>query len=204
MAEKEFTKGAKRVLDEGDEYVAGFMSLQIIDQDGYTKKTKGSAIESPWHLRKDGDNYVLHSVFPANHIFHQCIPSEPDHFLYGKWWLGEKAGKTTDIAELVEKDCPGIHKQLDGDKKDFEVEVRIPFLPDSNKKENMVMAKFVTKEQRFVTKVTDCYLTIPKAQWEGWKSYRLKLWRLNKAWGADDKDDKEEKDEKKEGEEEKK
>eukprot|EP00971_Amphidinium_carterae_P107273 2125259-Amphidinium_carterae.1 len=45
-----------------NQYVAGFMSLAILDQDGYARKTKGSQTEAPFHLRIDGDNYILESV----------------------------------------------------------------------------------------------------------------------------------------------
>mmetsp|Transcript_41151 Transcript_41151/g.94658 ORF Transcript_41151/g.94658 Transcript_41151/m.94658 type:complete len:213 (-) Transcript_41151:85-723(-) len=202
MADKEFTKGAKRVLDEENQYVAGFMSLAILDQDGYARKTKGSQTEAPFHLRIDGDNYILESVFRTDPVFHQCIPSETEQVLYlmGKWWMGEKHSATSEIAQLVLKECPAIHKQLDGDKKDFTVECMIPFLPEADKKENLVTATFTTKEQRFVTKVTKCSIVIPKAKWDAWRLFRLKLWRVSKAFGGNDEEDKD-KDKKEDGEE---
>mmetsp|Transcript_24367 Transcript_24367/g.44719 ORF Transcript_24367/g.44719 Transcript_24367/m.44719 type:complete len:212 (+) Transcript_24367:85-720(+) len=202
MSDKEFSKGAKRVLDDESQYVAGFMSLAILDQDGYARKLKGSQSEAPFHLRMDGDNYILESVFRTDPIFHQEIPAEKEFYIMGKWWMGEKHSATTEIAQLIVKDLGSIHKQLDGDKKDFTLECMIPFLPNADQKENLVMATFTTKEQRFVTKVTKCSIVIPKAKWDAWRLFRLKLWRISKAWGGNE-EDKEDKDKKEDGEGEK-
>lgn len=196
MTEKELTKGAKRILDENDENVCGFCLLQILDVDGYTKKTKGSAVEVPFHLvSTQGDAVVLEAQLALNPLFFLQISSEEGSYLFGQWWLGDaKRSKTNQICDLIPKDCHQIQKQLEGDKVDFVVEALVPFL--RNAPSRLVQVKFTTKEQRFVTKVVSAQVTLPKDVWQEWKQYRLKLWRSSKVWGGDDKDD----DEKKEGE----
>eukprot|EP00416_Gambierdiscus_australes_P045106 CAMPEP_0171106120 /NCGR_PEP_ID=MMETSP0766_2-20121228/64090_1 /TAXON_ID=439317 /ORGANISM="Gambierdiscus australes, Strain CAWD 149" /LENGTH=198 /DNA_ID=CAMNT_0011567129 /DNA_START=82 /DNA_END=678 /DNA_ORIENTATION=- len=196
MSEKELTKGAKRLLDEEDENVCGFCSLQLLDQDGYTKKTKGSNIQVPFHhASSEGDMIVLESVFPMNQLFYLQIPSEEGNNIYGRWWLGEKWSTNSQICELVVKDCVAIHKSLDGDKKDFILDAQVPFLRDSDTR--LVKVNVTVKEQRFVTKVARVTLQIPKAAWLEWKQYRLKLWRTSKMWGGEDKDDEKKDEEKK-------
>eukprot|EP00414_Alexandrium_minutum_P006874 CAMPEP_0113839202 /NCGR_PEP_ID=MMETSP0328-20130328/10952_1 /TAXON_ID=39455 /ORGANISM="Alexandrium minutum" /LENGTH=198 /DNA_ID=CAMNT_0000807797 /DNA_START=96 /DNA_END=692 /DNA_ORIENTATION=- /assembly_acc=CAM_ASM_000350 len=196
MAEKELTKGAKRLLDENDEYVCGFCSLQLLDQDGYGKKTKGSSIQVPFHLASsDGDMIVLESVFPMNQLFYLQLPSEEGFNLFGRWWLGEKWSTNTQICELVVKDCQAIHKALDGDKKEFTVDAQVPFLRESDTR--LIKVNITIKEQRFVTKVARASVQIPKASWLEWKQYRLKLWRMSKVWGGEDKDDEKKDEEKK-------
>mmetsp|Transcript_2838 Transcript_2838/g.5821 ORF Transcript_2838/g.5821 Transcript_2838/m.5821 type:complete len:199 (-) Transcript_2838:145-741(-) len=196
MAEKELTKGAKRLLDEGDENVCGFCSLQLLDQDGYAKKTKGSNIQVPFHLASaEGDMVILEAVFPMNQLFFLQIPGEEGNHLFGRWWLGEKWSTNSQICELVVKDCQSIHKSLDGDKKDFTLDAQVPFLRESDTR--LVKVNVTIKEQRFVTKVARASLQIPKSAWLEWKQYRLKLWRMSKVWGGEDKDDEKKEEDKK-------
>eukprot|EP00414_Alexandrium_minutum_P006775 CAMPEP_0113819670 /NCGR_PEP_ID=MMETSP0328-20130328/855_1 /TAXON_ID=39455 /ORGANISM="Alexandrium minutum" /LENGTH=191 /DNA_ID=CAMNT_0000787603 /DNA_START=117 /DNA_END=692 /DNA_ORIENTATION=- /assembly_acc=CAM_ASM_000350 len=188
--------GAKRLLDENDKYVCGFCSLQLLDQDGYGKKTKGSSIQVPFHLASsDDDMIVLESVFPMNQLFYLQLPSEEGFNLFGRWWLGEKWSTNTQICELVVKDCQAIHKALDGDKKEFTVDAQVPFLRESDTR--LIKVNITIKEQRFVTKVARATVQIPKASWLEWKQYRLKLWRMSKVWGGEDKDDEKKDEEKK-------
>eukprot|EP00933_Yihiella_yeosuensis_P045710 TRINITY_DN41114_c0_g1_i1.p1 TRINITY_DN41114_c0_g1~~TRINITY_DN41114_c0_g1_i1.p1 ORF type:complete len:205 (+),score=58.28 TRINITY_DN41114_c0_g1_i1:78-692(+) len=188
-AEKELTKGAKRILDEENENVCGFCAFFILDQDGYNKKTKGSAVEVPWHLKSaEGDNVVLEAELPANPLFFLQVASEEGNYFWGQWWMGDsKRTKTNQICDIVPKDCRLIHKGLDGDKTEFEVQAQVPFIKNSSSK--LVTVKLNTKEQKFVTKVTTAELILPKAIWMEWKQYRLKLWRSSKVWGGEDKDD---------------
>eukprot|EP00421_Protoceratium_reticulatum_P018687 CAMPEP_0168380460 /NCGR_PEP_ID=MMETSP0228-20121227/12371_1 /TAXON_ID=133427 /ORGANISM="Protoceratium reticulatum, Strain CCCM 535 (=CCMP 1889)" /LENGTH=202 /DNA_ID=CAMNT_0008393525 /DNA_START=44 /DNA_END=652 /DNA_ORIENTATION=+ len=199
MTEKELTKGAKRLLDEDDEYVCGFCSLQLLDQDGYAKKTKGSSIQVPFHLASaDGDMVVLEAVFPMSQLFFLQIPGEEGNYLFGRWWIGERWSTNSQICELVVKDCQAIHKSLDGDARGgstFSADAHMPFLRDCDARP--VKVSYATKEQRFVTKVARATLQIPRASWLEWKQYRLKLWRVSKVWGGEDKNDDEKKEEEK-------
>lgn len=196
MTEKELTKGAKRILDEPDENTCGFAAFFILDQDGYAKKTKGCALEVPWHLMSsEGDTVVLEAELPANPLFFLQVSAEEGNFFWGQWWLGDaKRTKTNAICDHIPKECKLIHKTLDGDKTDFEIQAQVPFLKDSSSK--LVTVKLSTKEQKFITKVVKAQLTMPKAAWVEWKQYRLKLWRASKVWAGEDKDDDEKKDDK--------
>jgi len=96
---------------------------------------------------------------------------------------------------LIPKDTQTISNKIEGDA--FVCNAEMPFLQNASSK--LVEVKFGTKEQRFVTKVMSAQVTIPKASWDEWKQYKLKLWRCSKSWAGEDKDkDKEEdKEEKK-------
>lgn len=196
MTEKELTKGAKRILDEGEENTCGFASFFILDQDGYGKKTKGSSVEVPWHLvSSEGADMILEAELPANPLFYLQVSSEEGNYFWGQWWLGDaKRSKTNAICDLIPKDCRLIHKALEGDKVDFECQAQVPFLKGSSSR--LVTLNFTTKEQKFVTKVTKATLKMPKESWLEWKQHRLRLWRASKVWAGEDKDDDEKKDEK--------
>jgi len=197
MTEKELTKGAKRLLDENDENVCGFCSLQLLDQDGYGKKTKGSSSQVPFHLAStEGDVVVLEAVFPMSALFFLQIPGEEGNYLFGRWWLGEKWSTNSQICELVVKDCQSIQRSLDGDKTEFSMDAQMPFLRGSDTR--LIKVNLTIKEQRFVTKVARATVHVPKAAWLEWKQYRLKLWRMSKVWGGEDKDEEKKDEEKKE------
>merc|ERR1712127_264162 len=108
-------------------------SLQLLDQDGYAKKTKGSSIQVPFHLAStEGDMVVLEAVFPMNQLFFLQIPGEEGNYLFGRWWVGERYSTNSQICELVVKDCQAIHKSLDGDKKEVVLDAQVPFLKDAD------------------------------------------------------------------------
>lgn len=190
---KELTDGAKKVLDENDEIFCGFSSLQILDSDGYVKKTKGSSIEGTLHLKEEGDNIVLESVFPLSPLFYLQIANEEGLYVFGRWWMADaKWGRTNQICNLIPKDCQGIQSKLEGT--EFVCDAEVPFLKDAPSR--LVKVKFGIKEQRFITKVIKTSVEIPKASWKEWKEYRLKLWRSSKSWAGEDKAAEEEKDKK--------
>eukprot|EP00401_Gymnodinium_catenatum_P056637 CAMPEP_0117502692 /NCGR_PEP_ID=MMETSP0784-20121206/23942_1 /TAXON_ID=39447 /ORGANISM="" /LENGTH=200 /DNA_ID=CAMNT_0005297979 /DNA_START=85 /DNA_END=687 /DNA_ORIENTATION=- len=196
MAEKELTEGAKKVLDEANEFVCGFCSLQILDQDGYVKKQKGSNIEAPLHFQSaDGDSVVLEAVFPLSPLFFLQITNEEGNFLFGRCWIGEGSwSRTGQLCTLIPKDTQSIANKLEG--AEFMVDAEMPFLQNSTTR--LLKVKVGVKEQRFVTKVVSCTLSIPKADWLEWKQYRLKLWRSSKSWAGVDKNEEKEKKEKEE------
>jgi len=197
MAEKKdekkpAVKVSTKILDENDELACGFCSFCILDQDGYVKKTKGSSIEAPWHLASsDADAVVLQADLPADMLFFLQISNEDNLYFYGEWWLADPAkNKHNGICNLIPKECKLIHKSLDGDRNDFEVQAQMPLIKG---------VKVKTKEQKFVTKCIQAELRVPKAQWIEWKESRLVLWRAGKSWkgegaGDDDKKDEEKND----------
>lgn len=192
---KQAEKTSTKILDENDELACGFCSFCILDQDGYGKKTKGSAAEAPWHLASsEGDVIVLQADLPANALFFLQISNEENTYFFGEWWLTDTAkNKHNQICDLIPQDCKGIHKSMDGDATDFEVQANMPLLQNSSSK--LVTVKVATKEQKFITKAVRAELRIPKSYWQEWKQRRLVLWKGSKSWkgegaGGDD-DDKE-------------
>eukprot|EP00440_Ansanella_granifera_P010692 gb/GFBE01011601.1/.p1 GENE.gb/GFBE01011601.1/~~gb/GFBE01011601.1/.p1 ORF type:complete len:208 (+),score=72.12 gb/GFBE01011601.1/:1-624(+) len=190
---KEAEKASKKILDENDELACGFCSFIILDQDGYAKKTKGCAVDAPWHLLKsDADSVVMQADLPANALFYLQIANEDGLYLYGEWWLGDAGkSKSNQICDLIPKECKLIQKALDGDKTDFEVQAQMPLLKNSSARP--ITLKVSTQEQKFVTKIVRAELTVPKSLWLEWKQQRLTMWRASKAWkgeGAGGDDDK--------------
>eukprot|EP00931_Biecheleriopsis_adriatica_P007292 TRINITY_DN108598_c0_g1_i1.p1 TRINITY_DN108598_c0_g1~~TRINITY_DN108598_c0_g1_i1.p1 ORF type:complete len:227 (-),score=78.60 TRINITY_DN108598_c0_g1_i1:66-686(-) len=197
---KEAEKASKKILDENDELACGFCSFSVLDQDGYAKKTKGAAVDAPWHLIKsDAETVVLRADLPSNALFYLQVSNEDGLYFYGEWWLADEGkSKTNQICNVVPKECKLIHKNLDGETTDFEVQAQMPLLKDSSSK--LVAIKLSTKEQKFVTKVVQAELTVPKPLWLEWKQQRLTLWRASKCWkgeaaGGDDEKKEEKKDE---------
>mmetsp|Transcript_16169 Transcript_16169/g.26227 ORF Transcript_16169/g.26227 Transcript_16169/m.26227 type:complete len:197 (+) Transcript_16169:29-619(+) len=180
------TEGAQKVLDEKDEYTCGFCALQILDQDGYVKKQKGSQLEAPFHVTStEGGMVTLEAQFSLNPLFFLQLLNEEGNFLFGRWWLGDaKWTRTNQICNLIPKDVQLLHQ---GEVAQFTVDAEIPFL--QNAPSNLAKVSFETKEQRFVTKVTKASVQIPQEKWMEWKQYRLKLWRSSKSWSGEDKAD---------------
>jgi hypothetical protein len=189
------TEGAKKVLDESNENACGFCALQVLDQDGYVKKTKGSQIEAPFHVTTTADSILLEAQFPLSPLFFLQLLNEEGNFIFGRWWLGDaKWSRTNQLCSLIPKDVQVLHR---GDISEFVVDAEIPFIKDAPSR--LAKVAFSTKEQKFVTKVTKVVVTIPKDAWDEWKQYRMKLWRSSKTWAGEDKDEKEDDKDKKEG-----
>lgn len=200
MAAAELTDGAKKVIDETDEYVCGFVALQVLDQDGYVKKQKGSQIEAPLHLAStEGDFVVLQADFAVNPLFYLQLTSEEGQYLYGRWWLGDaKWSRTNQICTLIPKLTQDVHKVLDTGTTEFTADAEMAFLKGAPSR--LLQVKLGTKEQRFVTKLISASVQIPKAAWAEWKQYRLKLWRSSKSWAGEDKSGKDDEEKEKKDE----
>uniref|UniRef100_A0A7S1APT1 Uncharacterized protein n=1 Tax=Noctiluca scintillans TaxID=2966 RepID=A0A7S1APT1_NOCSC len=193
----EMTDGAKRFVDEDDQNVCGFVTLQTLDSDGYAKKTKGTAIEAPFHLVSSGEEIVLEANFPANALFFLQISNE-DNYLFGRWWIGDATwSKTNQLCQVVPLRHKDIVKALEKDGSGtFTAGAEVPFLPRCSDSERLVRVNIETQEVKYVTKVVRVSVVIPKDLWNEWKQYRLKLWRRSKQWAGEDKtEDKKKKDE---------
>lgn len=199
------TEGAKKVFDEDNALASGFCGFQILDQDGYPKKHKGCAIEGPWFFESEGNTVALVAVFSPNPLFYLEISSEADKFLYGKFWLGEKASALGGIVSLIPKKGKVICDEMQDvpDQRNtsrFLMEAEMPLAGPG-----LIPVIVETKTRQLVTKVTKIRVEIPAEKWVMFKMMRLKFWRFSKAWGGEDKDKEKDKDEKKEdGEEEEK
>jgi len=190
----------EKFMDEGDESFTGFCCLQILDQDGYPRKTRGSAIEAPLFFEAKGGAagaVVLEAEFAADPLFYLQVANEEGVYLYGQWWTGAGGWcRTNQIGAIIPKETNKAHSEI-GDKGSFVADVEIPFLQNAGDK--LAKATFSVKEQRFVTKVVKVSLEIPADHWQELKRYRSKLWQSWKVWGGKDANEKK-KDEKKDAE----
>jgi len=179
--EKEEAKAKKKWFDEADENFCGFMSLQIVDTDGYAKKTKGMDIKGPMYLVSDAkaDTVVLEAEFSANPLFYCQVPNEESLLMFGKWWIGEKPSTLTTIGASIPKSCQAAHKDMEkSSTTEFSMEVEMPLLKGAPSR--LVSATIVTKEQKFITKVVKVSLKVPRASWMEWKQHRYRFKEFNK------------------------
>ena len=93
MAKKE-EEELKKFIDEGDERFTGFVQLQILDQDGYSRKVKGSCIEGPVFLTKRDGLVILETQFPSDPLFFLQIEDREGMHLFGQWTLAHPVHQT--------------------------------------------------------------------------------------------------------------
>jgi len=199
----ELSDGAKAILDENNENVCGFCSFEVLDHDGYVKKTKGCKIEAPFHhiteqvMSGDGDSVVLQSYFSTNPLNFLQI-SFDESFLAGKWWFsGNDWSRTNQLCILLPKQMKLISDELEGATQ-FSVQAHIPFLRQASSR--LVEARFAVQTQRRISKVVGVEIRIPMEAWLEFKQYRLKLFQVVEIWKKDDKKKNDKKEEEGRGE----
>jgi len=179
-------KAKKKWFDESDENFCGFMSLMIVDSDGYAKKTKGMDIKGPLYMTSDGaagDPIVLETEFAMNPLFYIQVPNEENLLMFGQWWMGEKPSTLTTIGSAIPKACQIAHKDMDkSSTADFSIDVEMPLLKGAASR--LVKATITTKEQKFVTKVVKVKLEVPRASWTEWKEHRRRFQQFGKNQGG--------------------
>eukprot|EP00746_Dinoflagellata_sp_MGD_P161351 gnl/MRDRNA2_/MRDRNA2_88452_c0_seq1.p1 gnl/MRDRNA2_/MRDRNA2_88452_c0~~gnl/MRDRNA2_/MRDRNA2_88452_c0_seq1.p1 ORF type:complete len:211 (+),score=55.76 gnl/MRDRNA2_/MRDRNA2_88452_c0_seq1:66-698(+) len=198
--ESEWDKALKKFLDEADEKFCGFCSLQLVDQDGYSRKTKGSNIEAPIQMVKgDGGSLKMVAEFSNNNpLFYVEVPNQDEIFMFGQIWYGSGSwGRTSQIMNFIPKECKKLHSQMEKEgKAAFTVDAEVPFITDAPSR--LLKTTFETVEQRFITKVCRVTVEVPVEVWKEWKSYRSRMFQSWKSWsGKDENEKKKKKDDKK-------
>jgi len=202
---KALEKAKVKMFDEKDECFCGFMQLQIADEDGYGKKTKGAEIKGPLYMVSDAaaDIVVLEAEFTPNPLFYMQIPNDDGQLVCGQFWIGEKSSTLSNICTIIPKLCTTLHKEMEkSGAAAFSLDAEMPLLKNAPSK--LVKVAITTKEQKFITKVVKVSVSIPRANWTEWKNHKIRFWQYNKnqsgaappAGGDDDKEEK--KEEKKE------
>jgi len=195
-------KAAAKFMDADDENFCGFMSLMIVDSDGYAKKTKGMEIKGPLYMTSDGakgDPVVLETEFALNPLFFIQVPNDENLLMCGSWWIGEKPSTLTTIGSTIPKPTQVAQKDMEkSGTADFTMDVEMPLLKGAPSR--LVKATITTKEQKFVTKVIKAKLEVPRASWTEWKQHRNKFRNFAKGGagggggGGDEKKDEEKKE----------
>merc|ERR1712166_695041 len=167
-------KATGKFMDEEDENFCGYMSLMIVDSDGYAKKTKGMDIKGPMYMTSDGakaDPVVLEAEFALNPLFYIQVPNEENLLMFGQWWIGEKPSTLTTIGSAIPKSTQVAQKDMEkSGTTEFSMDVEMPLLKGAPSR--LVRATITTKEQKFVTKVVKAKLEVPRASWKEWKQHR--------------------------------
>jgi len=195
-------KATAKFMDADDENFCGFMSLMIVDSDGYAKKTKGMEIKGPLYMTSDGakgDPVVLETEFALNPLFFIQVPNDENLLMCGSWWIGEKPSTLTTIGSTIPKPTQVAQKDMEkSGTADFTMDVEMPLLKGAPSR--LVKATITTKEQKFVTKVIKAKLEVPRASWTEWKQHRNKFRNFAKGGagggggGGDEKKDEEKKE----------
>jgi hypothetical protein len=195
-------KATAKFMDADDENFCGFMSLMIVDTDGYAKKTKGMEIKGPVYMTSDGakgDPVVLEAEFALNPLFFIQVPNDENLLMCGSWWIGEKPSTLTTIGTTIPKPTQLAQKDMEkSGTADFTMDVEMPLLKGAPSR--LVKATITTKEQKFVTKVIKAKLEVPRASWTEWKQHRNKFRNFAKGGagggggGGDEKKDEEKKE----------
>lgn len=179
-------KAKRKWFDESDESFCGFMSLMIVDSDGYAKKTKGMDIKGPLYMVSDGaaaDPVVLETEFAMNPLFFIQVPNDENLLLFGQWWIGENPSTLTTIGSAIPKSCTVVHKEMEkSSTAEFSMDVEMPLLKGAPLR--LVKACIITKEQKFVTKVVKVRLEVPRASWVEWKTHRYRFCQFAKNQGG--------------------
>jgi hypothetical protein len=195
-------KATAKFMDAADENFCGYMSLMIVDSDGYAKKTKGMEIKGPLYMTSDGakgDPVVFETEFALNPLFFIQVPNDENLLMYGSWWIGEKPSTLTTIGSTIPKATQVAQKDMEeSGTTDFTMDVEMPLLKGAPSR--LVKATISTKEQKFVTKVIKAKLEVPRASWTEWKQHRNKFRNFAKGGagggggGGDEKKDEEKKE----------
>jgi len=197
-------KAKRKWMDDSDENFCGFVSLMIVDSDGYAKKTKGMDIKGPLYMVSDGaagDPVQLEAEFAMNPLFYVQVPNEENLLLFGQWWVGEKPSTLTTIGSGIPKSCQMAHRDMEKNSAtEFVMDVEMPLLKGAPSR--LVKATVSTKEQKFITKVLKVRLDVPRASWNEWKAhrFRFKEFAKNQAGGGGGGGGGEDKEEKKDEE----
>merc|ERR1712083_77340 len=200
-------KAKAKFMDINDDAFCGFLNLQVLDSDGYSKKTKGMSQQAPLFLVSDpasGDPVVIETEFAVNPLFYVQVPAEENLYIFGQWWIGEKFSQTSHICTTIPKACNQIHKEMEkSGTTEFVLQAEMPFLRNASSR--LLQATVASKEQRFVTKVAKVRLEVPRSAWMEWKEYRARFWQYGKnqggaGGGGGGGEEKEDKDDKKKDE----
>jgi len=184
--EKAEAKATAKFMDADDENFCGYMSLMIVDSDGYAKKTKGMDITGPLYMTSDGakgDPVVLESEFALNPLFYIQVPNDESLLMCGSWWIGEKPSTLTTIGSTIPKSTQVAQKDMEkSGGAEFSMDVEMKLLKGAPSR--LVKATITTKEQKFVTKVIKAKLEVPRASWKEWKQQRNKFRNFGKNQGG--------------------
>lgn len=201
MTEKE-KKAYAKVFDEKDELFSGNLALNVLDEDGYVKKIKGSSASSVVHCEKAPEGVKLLSYFnPTNPLFHLEIKGEQNHYLFGQVFAG--IGKGTplmEIGRIVPKKMSELNEEMDKNNGVGAAQLEMVFVKDYCKK--LANIEITSVEKRFKRTIASMVIGIPADSWKEIKEYRIRSYLQDKTWeglkkaGDEEKKDDEKKDDK--------
>lgn len=192
-------KAEAKILDLQDESFCGFCQLAVVDQDGYTRATKGNNLGGTLFCTRKNGKVALSAQWSSNPLYYLQVQRDQNLYLSGDLWFGEpKKSPTNLIGKIVPKKSEQLLQEMEkANGEQFQVKVEMPFL--ANAAGRLATLTVTAKEEKFVTKVAKVELELSEEDWLEWKQYRLRFWRVGKAWGGgpEKADDDEKKDEKK-------
>jgi len=181
MTDKE-KKAYTKVFDEKDELFSGTVSLNILDEDGYVRKIKGSSVDAIVHCEKAPEGIKLISCFnPLNPLFHLEIKGEQSHYLFGQIFVGmSKGSKLMEIGRLVPKKMSELTDEMEKNNGVGTAQLEMPFVKDLAKK--LANVEVSTVEKKFKRTISGLVVGIPADAWKEIKEYRIRSYLQDKTW----------------------
>ncbi|PFH32312.1 hypothetical protein BESB_016300 [Besnoitia besnoiti] len=176
----------------------GYCRVFVVDNDGLQRKTKGSRVEAPVHMRAEGGKRIFTAYFPPKDpVTMLKLQSDEQEFVYGKVWVGafckpEENPNTNRLLFVLQgQNCKRLAEEVDASSDSTcTCKAFMPFLEDCYSKP--VEARLTTADEKFVTKLVKLEVEVTDDVYEQW----LRYYRTLKTVDKDDKDG-EKKDEKK-------
>jgi len=181
MTEKE-KKAYAKVFDEKDELFSGTVTLNILDEDGYVRKIKGSQTDAVVHCEKAPEGVKLISCFnPTNPLFYLEIKGEQSHYLFGQVFCGlSKGSKLMEIGRIVPKKMSELNDEMEKNNGKGSAQLEMPFVKDLAKK--LANIEVTSLEKKFKRTISGLVIGIPADAWKEIKEYRIRSYLQDKTW----------------------
>ncbi|PHJ24946.1 hypothetical protein CSUI_001210 [Cystoisospora suis] len=174
----------------------GYCRAFVVDSDGLQRKTKGSRVEAPLHMRAEGNKKIFSAYFPAKDpVVMLKLQAEQQEYVYGKMWAGtickpdENPNNNRLLCVIEGQNCKKLSDEVDGSPDNFcKCKAYMPFLVDCYSKP--LDARMTTVDEKFVTKLVKVEVEIPDDLYADWLKYYQTLKRVEKEDDDDKKSDK--------------
>lgn len=193
----------KKKEEEKPKIFVGFARLYVVDSDGLTRKTNGSCIEAPLHLRRAGSDgesgdFVFSAHFPPKDPIHLLkVTSEQSSYLCGLSWMGpcgkhdEPPSPNRTLLVLEATPC----SKLDDEASSCTVTGHLPFLPSCY--DHSIPVLLTLRSERFTCRVTSMSFELSQEVYEKWTMYFDSLKAFDKDKDGDKKNGDDAKEDKK-------
>ncbi|EPR58321.1 hypothetical protein TGPRC2_211030 [Toxoplasma gondii TgCatPRC2] len=174
----------------------GYCRIFVVDNDGLQRKTKGSRVEAPLHMRVENGKRIFSAYFPPKDpVTMLKIQSDEQEFIYGKLWVGtickpEENPNTNRLLCVIQgQNCKRLSEEVDSSPDSTcKCKAYMPFLPECYSKP--VDVRLTTADEKFVTKLVKLEVEVPDEMYEPWMRYYKTLKKVDQEDKNGEKDEK--------------